>query len=101
MTKIYDEEVKEQDYIIDIMISITMLIRKWIKQGMIDTIFDDLGEKIDLEETNIFDWIIKPRTICKKIKKKTEVFIEVITKVYLGVLIKPNIEMLKEERLSL
>ena len=40
---------------------------------------------------------MKSRTIGKKTKKKIEVFIEVVTKVYLGLLIKLNLDLLKEE----
>ena len=44
---------------------------------------------------------MKLRMIGKQGKKKTEVFIEVIAVDYLGALIKLNIIILKEERLSL
>jgi len=36
-----------------------------------------------------------------KVRKKTEVFIEVVIRDYLGVLIKLNIQLLQEEKLSL
>ena len=58
---------------------------------------DDQGNQVNLEEVDVNNWIIKPRTIRKQSKKKTEVFIEVITREYLGSLIKPNIQLLKEE----
>ena len=62
---------------------------------------DNQGDKINLEEVDINNWIIKPRMIGKQSRKKTEVFIEIVVNNYLGVLIKPNITLLKEERLSL
>ena len=83
------------------MITITILVREQIKQGVINTILDDQEEKTNLEEADVCDWIIKPRTIGKKLKKKIELFIEVMSKVHLGLLIKSNIGLLKEENLSL
>ena len=62
---------------------------------------DNQGEETDLEEVDVYDWIMKLRTIGKKLKKKIEVFIKVITKLHLGLLIKSNIGLLKEEKLSL
>ena len=44
---------------------------------------------------------MKPRIIGKKSKKKTEVFVKVMSKVYLEALIKSNIGLLNEEKLSL
>ena len=44
---------------------------------------------------------MKQRTIGKQSRKKTEVFIKIVVNDYLGALIKPNITLLKKERLSL
>ena len=60
-------------------------------------VVDNQGDQINLEEADINDWIMKPKTIGKVGKKKTKIFIKVVTIQYLGGMIKPNIKFLKEE----
>ena len=83
------------------MISTTQLVREWVKQGSVIAVINDQGKRVNLEEVATNEWIINPRTIGKQTNRKTEVFIEIVTITHLEELIKPNINMLKEERLSL
>ena len=64
-------------------------------------VLDNQEEEINLEEADVCNQTMKLRIIDKKSKKKIEVFIKVMLKVYLEALIKLNIGLLKEERLSL
>ena len=45
ITKTYNEDIEEKDYIIDTMISITQLVREWIKQGKVEAVIDDQWSK--------------------------------------------------------
>ena len=65
VTKTHNENIKEKDCFMDVMISTSQLVREWVKQELFETVIDDQGEKIDLEETDINDWIMKPRMSSK------------------------------------
>ena len=39
----------------DVMCSITELVRKWVVQGVVKAVVDDQGDQIDLEEVDVND----------------------------------------------
>ena len=101
ITKSHHDDIKEKDCFMDAIISTTQLVQEQVKQGSVVAVINNQGERVNLEEVATNDWIINLRTIRKQTNRKTEVFIKIVTITYLGELIKPNINILNKERLSL
>ena len=60
------------------MISITNIVRKWIKEEIVYRVADDNDNAIDLEESDIREWVFSPRFLGKN-KKQYQFFIRVFT----------------------
>ena len=63
--KTHDKNIEEKDCFIDMMVSVTQLVREWVKQNKVEAVIDDQGEEVDLEEADLNNQVMKPRTISK------------------------------------
>ena len=96
----YDNEDNEDDMVLDAMISTVNIVRKSISDGLVKGVTDKDKNPIELEESDLQDWIFAPRIIGKT-KTQVQLFIRVLTTVCLEKLITGYKQLLREENISL
>ena len=68
--KIHNNKIKEKDYIINRMISVTIMVQSQVTQRLIEGVINNKGDVVDLEETDANDQIIHFRIVGKKKKQR-------------------------------
>ena len=66
ISKTEEEQDDNQRMLFNIMISITRVVREWMKDKKLEGVVDEDNMMIKLEEVDINDWVFAPRTIRKK-----------------------------------
>ena len=82
------------------MISIINIVCKQIKEGIVYRVVDDNNNTIELEESDIGEWVFLPRFL-EKNKEQYQFFIGVFANARIGQLITGYEEILQEEELRL
>ena len=55
ITKTSESPMEERDTLIEVLVSVMAVVRKWISKGVINGVIDEDNEEIKLEESDIVD----------------------------------------------